>query len=45
MRDIGFRESETAPYWIWRGRERRRHARAPQKVSTHFAALAELKRG
>jgi ATP-dependent RNA helicase SUPV3L1/SUV3 len=45
MRDIGFRQSDAAPYWVWRGRERRRQPRAPQKVSSHFAALAELKRG
>jgi len=45
MRDIGFRPSEAAPWWVWRGRERRRQPRAPQRVSSHFAALAELKRG
>jgi ATP-dependent RNA helicase SUPV3L1/SUV3 len=46
MRDIGFRQTEAAPYWIWRGRERRRAPRVPQKPgSSHFAALAELKRG
>jgi ATP-dependent RNA helicase SUPV3L1/SUV3 len=45
MRDIGFRPSEAAPYWIWRGRERRRRPRAPEKTSHHFAALAELRRG
>jgi ATP-dependent RNA helicase SUPV3L1/SUV3 len=45
MRDIGFRPTEAAPYWVWRGRERRRRPRTPEKASTHFAALAELKRG
>jgi ATP-dependent RNA helicase SUPV3L1/SUV3 len=46
MRDIGFRRSEAAPYWVWRGRERRRRPRAPEKPgSNHFAALAGLKRG
>ena len=46
MRDIGFRPSEAAPYWVWRGRERRRQPRdAAEKPRSHFAALAELKRG
>ena len=45
MRDIGFRASEAAPYWIWRGRERRRRPRTPERTSAHFAALAGLKRG
>ncbi|HTU09426.1 MAG TPA: helicase-related protein [Allosphingosinicella sp.] len=45
MRDIGFRPVEAAPYWVWRGRERRRRPRAPEKTSTHFAALAGLRRG
>jgi len=45
MRDIGFAPDEEAAGWVWRGRERRRRTRAPQKVSSHFAALAELKRG
>jgi ATP-dependent RNA helicase SUPV3L1/SUV3 len=46
MRDIGFRPSEAAPGWIWRGRERRRRPRAAETPgSSHFAALAELKRG
>jgi hypothetical protein len=45
LRDIGFRESEAAPYWVWRGRERRRRPRVPEKTSTHFAALAGLRRG
>ena len=45
MRDIGFRASEAAPYWIWRGRERRRRPRTAERTSTHFAALAGLKRG
>ena len=32
--------------WVWRGRERRRRPRAPDKAgSNHFAALAGLKRG
>jgi ATP-dependent RNA helicase SUPV3L1/SUV3 len=46
MRDIGFRPTEAAPGWIWRGRERRRRPRAPETPgSSHFAALAGLKRG
>jgi ATP-dependent RNA helicase SUPV3L1/SUV3 len=45
MRDIGFRPTEAAPFWIWRGRERWRQPRAPERTSTHFAALAALKRG
>ncbi|HYI49917.1 MAG TPA: helicase-related protein [Allosphingosinicella sp.] len=46
MRDIGFRPSEAAPGWVWRGRERRRRPRAPERPgSNHFAALAGLKRG
>jgi ATP-dependent RNA helicase SUPV3L1/SUV3 len=45
MRDIGFRPSEAAPYWVWRGRDRRRRPRTPEKTSIHFAALAGLKRG
>jgi ATP-dependent RNA helicase SUPV3L1/SUV3 len=45
MRDIGFRPSEAAPYWVWSGRERRRRPRAPDKGSHHFAALAGLRRG
>jgi ATP-dependent RNA helicase SUPV3L1/SUV3 len=46
MRDIGFRPNEAAPGWIWRGRERRRRPRAPETPgSSHFAALAGLKRG
>ncbi len=45
MRDIGFRPDETAPGWVWRGRERRRRPRAPDKAgANHFAALAGLKR-
>jgi hypothetical protein len=45
MRDMGFRPSEAAPYWVWRGRDRRRRPRTPEKTSIHFAALAGLKRG
>ena len=46
MRDIGFRQSEAAPYWVWRGRERRRQPRRPEKPgANHFAALASLRRG
>src|SRR6202008_3168365 len=45
MRDIGFHQSEAAPYWVWRGRERRRRPRGPEKTSAHFPALAGLKRG
>jgi ATP-dependent RNA helicase SUPV3L1/SUV3 len=46
MRDIGFRPNEAASGWIWRGRERRRRPRpAETPGSSHFAALAELKRG
>jgi ATP-dependent RNA helicase SUPV3L1/SUV3 len=45
MRDIGFRPNEAAPGWVWRGRERRRRSRAPDKAgASHFAALAGLKR-
>jgi ATP-dependent RNA helicase SUPV3L1/SUV3 len=44
MRDIGFRRSESAPGWVWRGRERRRTQRAAKPESPHFAALAGLKR-
>ena len=45
MRDIGFRASDEAPGWIWRGRERRRRPRTREAGSQHFAALAGLKRG
>ena len=46
MRDIGFRPVEAAPFWIWRGRERRRQPRPPGKPgSGHFAALAGMRRG
>ncbi len=45
MRDIGFRPTGAPPWWVWRGRERHRRPRGPGKSSTHFAALAELKRG
>jgi ATP-dependent RNA helicase SUPV3L1/SUV3 len=45
MRDIGFSPTEAAPYWVWRGRERRRRPRTPEKTSSHFAALAGLRRG
>ena len=44
MRDIGFHPTEEVAGWIWRGRERRRQPRAPQKESHAFAALAALKR-
>ncbi len=45
MRDLGFRPSEGAQAWVWRGRARRREG--PQRpVAGHaFAALAGLKRG
>jgi ATP-dependent RNA helicase SUPV3L1/SUV3 len=44
MRDIGFHPTEEVAGWIWRGRERRRQPRAPEKESHAFAALAALKR-
>ena len=44
MRDIGFHPTEEVAGWVWRGRERRRPARTPQKDSHAFAALAALKR-
>ncbi|MET1110637.1 MAG: helicase, partial [Allosphingosinicella sp.] len=46
MRDLGFRPSEGAQAWVWRGRTRRREE-APRKAGTGhaFAALAGLKRG
>jgi len=44
MRDIGFRPAGEAAGWIWRGRERRKQPRLPQKGSSAFAALAGLKR-
>jgi ATP-dependent RNA helicase SUPV3L1/SUV3 len=44
MRDIGFRVGEGEPAWVWRGRERRKRARVPEKGSAAFAALAGLKR-
>jgi ATP-dependent RNA helicase SUPV3L1/SUV3 len=44
MREIGFRPDEAAAGWVWRGRERRRRPRAPEKESPAFAALAALKR-
>ena len=44
MRDIGFHPTEEVAGWIWRGRERRRQPRSPQKESHAFAALAALKR-
>ncbi|WP_395612371.1 helicase-related protein [Allosphingosinicella sp.] len=46
MRDIGFHPTEAPPFWIWRGRERRRQPRARGKPgSGHFAALAGMRRG
>jgi ATP-dependent RNA helicase SUPV3L1/SUV3 len=44
MRDIGFQPDDAAPGWVWRGRERRRRPRTPEKESPAFAALAALKR-
>jgi len=44
MRDIGFHPTEEVAGWVWRGRERRRPSRGPQKESHAFAALAALKR-
>ena len=44
MRDIGFHPTGEVAGWIWRGRERRRQPRAPQKESHAFAAVAALKR-
>ena len=44
MRDIGFHPNEEVAGWVWRGRERRRRPRAPEKESHAFAALAALKR-
>jgi ATP-dependent RNA helicase SUPV3L1/SUV3 len=45
MRDIGFLPAEAAPFWVWRGRERRRRPRPPETGSAAFAPLAALKRG
>jgi len=44
MREIGFHPTEEVAGWVWRGRERRRRPRAPEKDSHAFAALAALKR-
>jgi len=44
MRDIGFHPTDQAQGWIWRGKERRRPARGPDRSSHAFAALAALKR-
>jgi ATP-dependent RNA helicase SUPV3L1/SUV3 len=44
MRDIGFHPTEEVAGWVWRGRERRRQPRGPQRESHAFAALAALKR-
>ena len=44
MRDIGFHPNGEVAGWIWRGRERRRQPRTPQKETHAFAALAALKR-
>jgi ATP-dependent RNA helicase SUPV3L1/SUV3 len=45
MRDLGFRPSEGAQAWVWRGRARRPEpARKPEKTNA-FAALAGLRRG
>ncbi|HEV2747838.1 MAG TPA: helicase-related protein [Allosphingosinicella sp.] len=44
MKEVGFRPSDSAAGWIWRGRERPRPKR--QAGGGHaFAALAELRRG
>jgi ATP-dependent RNA helicase SUPV3L1/SUV3 len=44
MRDIGFQPDPAAAGWVWRGRERRRRPRTPDRESPAFAALAALKR-
>jgi ATP-dependent RNA helicase SUPV3L1/SUV3 len=44
MRDIGFHRAGEVAGWVWRGRERRRQPRGPQKETHAFAALAALKR-
>ncbi|HYJ53068.1 MAG TPA: helicase-related protein [Allosphingosinicella sp.] len=44
MRDIGFQPTNGAQGWIWRGRERRKPPRTPDRSSHAFAALAALKR-
>src|SRR4051812_14059692 len=44
MREIGFQPNGEVAGWIWRGRERRRRPRTPEKESHAFAALAALKR-
>jgi ATP-dependent RNA helicase SUPV3L1/SUV3 len=45
MRDLGFRPSEGAQAWVWRGRARRRDEPRQAAPGNAFAALAELKRG
>ena len=42
MRDIGFRPSEAAPGWIWRGRERRR---PPRRRETPGSPISPRWRG
>jgi ATP-dependent RNA helicase SUPV3L1/SUV3 len=44
MREIGFHPNQEMAGWVWRGRERRRATREPDKDSPAFAALAALKR-
>ncbi|HEY9520361.1 MAG TPA: hypothetical protein VIQ39_02330, partial [Methyloceanibacter sp.] len=44
MRDLGFRATEGAAGWVWKGRSRSRH-QAPAPVPGHaFAGLASLRR-
>jgi ATP-dependent RNA helicase SUPV3L1/SUV3 len=45
MRDLGFRPSEGAQAWVWRGRARRREEPRRPEAANAFAALAGLKRG
>ncbi len=45
MRDLGFRPSEGAQAWVWRGRAPRREAPHRPETGHAFAALAGLKRG
>jgi ATP-dependent RNA helicase SUPV3L1/SUV3 len=45
MRDLGFRATEGAAGWVWKGRARPRR-QAPAPVPGHaFAGLASLRRG
>jgi ATP-dependent RNA helicase SUPV3L1/SUV3 len=45
MRDLGFRPSEGAQAWVWRGRAPRRETPRRPDPGHAFAALAGLKRG